>query len=99
MISQSRFAERCQEMNAANGAVLVHLIQSINDYIPASTLARLTPTQAGPIMILSLARKTAGLSISSYANPTCASGQPGIGKSWAIFSTGWAMNFTPISSG
>lgn len=28
------FAERCQETNAANGAVLVHLIQSINDYLP-----------------------------------------------------------------
>jgi hypothetical protein len=40
------FAERCQGMNAANGAVLVHLIQSINDYIPRIALARLT--QYGP---------------------------------------------------
>lgn len=28
------FAERCQEMNAATHAVLLHLIQSINDYLP-----------------------------------------------------------------
>ncbi len=56
------FAERCQGMNAANGAVLFHLIQSINDYIPRIALARLTPIRARPIMILSLVAKTAALS-------------------------------------
>ena len=28
------FAERCREMNAATHAVLLHLLQAINDYLP-----------------------------------------------------------------
>lgn len=32
--SAMAFAERCREMNAATHGVLVHLIQSINDYLP-----------------------------------------------------------------